>query len=73
MWVQFGLIQLYTKFQPSTMSGTGQKVQCGGWWMKAALVFIFGPNLKTKTVLRPRPKLNKNQILGAKNVEILFP
>ena len=26
----FGLIELHTKFQPSTMSGTGQKV-CGGW------------------------------------------
>ena len=26
----FGLIQLYTKFQPSTMAGTGQKVQYGG-------------------------------------------
>ena len=26
--------------------------------MKATLVFIFGSNLKTKTLLRPRPKLN---------------
>ena len=26
----FGLIQLYTKFQPYTMSGTGKKVYCGG-------------------------------------------
>ena len=26
--------------------------------MKATLVFIFGPNLKTKTLLRPGPKLN---------------
>ena len=44
------------------MSGTGQQVQCGGGggggWMKVTLVFIFGPNLKTKTLLRPRPKLN---------------
>ena len=31
---------------------------CGGW-MKANSVFIFGPNLKTKTLLRPRPKQNK--------------
>ena len=30
----------------------------GGWWLKATLVFIFGPNLKTKTLFRPRPKLN---------------
>ena len=27
--------------------------------MKATLVFIFDPSLKTKTLLRPRPKLNK--------------
>ena len=26
--------------------------------LKATLVFIFGPNLMTKTLLRPRPKLN---------------
>ena len=26
--------------------------------MKATLVFIFGPNLKTKTLLQLRPKLN---------------
>ena len=26
--------------------------------MKATLVFIFGPNLKTRTLLRPRPKLD---------------
>ena len=26
----FGLILLYTKFQTSTLSGTGQKVYCGG-------------------------------------------
>ena len=26
--------------------------------LKATLVFIFGPNLKTKTLLRPRPKPN---------------
>ena len=31
--------------------------------LKATLVFIFGPNLKTKTLLRPRPKLNKNSKL----------
>ena len=29
----------------------------GWWWLKAALVFIFGPNLKNKTLLGPRPKL----------------
>ena len=29
--------------------------------MKATLVFIFGPNLKTKTLLRPRPKLNNSE------------
>ena len=28
--------------------------------LTATLVFIFGPNLKTKTLLRPRPKLNNN-------------
>ena len=53
------------------MSGTGQKVYCGGggwvgggggWVLKATLVFIFGPNLKTKTLLQPRPKLNKMAI-----------
>ena len=26
--------------------------------LKVTLVFIFGPNLKTMTLLRPRPKLN---------------
>ena len=31
--------------------------------LKATLVFIFGPNLKTKTLLRPRPKLNNSQII----------
>ena len=45
------LIQLYTKFEPSAMSVTGRKVQCGGGggggWSKATLVFISGPNLKT--------------------------
>ena len=51
------------------MSGTGQKVYCGssggwGWVLKATLVFIFGPNLKTKTLLRPRPKLNKMEVMG---------
>ena len=30
----------------------------GWWWLKATLVFIFGPNLKARTLLRPRPKLN---------------
>ena len=47
------------------MCGTGQNVYCGGWLvvlvvlvvLKAALVFIFGPNLKTRTLLQPRPKL----------------
>ena len=29
--------------------------------LKATLVFIFGPNLKTKTLLRPRPKLNNKE------------
>ena len=28
--------------------------------LKANLVFMFGPNLKTKALLRPRPKLNNN-------------
>ena len=31
------------------------------WWvvvLKATLVFILGPNLQTRTLLRPRPKLN---------------
>ena len=28
---------------------------------KATLVFIFGPNLKTNTLLRPRPKMNNKQ------------
>ena len=32
---------------------------------KAILVFIFGPNIKTRTLLRPRPKLN--------NIENLLP
>ena len=32
--------------------------------MKATLVFIFGPNLKTKTLLRPRPKLNNNKFFS---------
>ena len=40
----------------------------GGWWvvvvvvevvLKATLVFIFGPNRQTRTLLRPRPNLNK--------------
>ena len=54
--------------QPSLMSGTGQKVYCGGggggwrWVLKATLVFIFGPNLKTKTLLQHRPKLNNYNI-----------
>ena len=31
------------------------------WWvLKATLVFIFGPNLKTKILLRPRPELNNS-------------
>ena len=33
----------------------------GGWWwvvLTANLVFILSPNLKTKTLLRSRPKLN---------------
>ena len=37
------------------VGGTGG----GWWWLKATLVFIFGPNLKTKTLFQPRPKLNK--------------
>ena len=28
--VWFGMTQLYTKFSPSTMTETGQKVYCGG-------------------------------------------
>ena len=42
---------MYTKFQTSPMSGTGQKVYCsGGGWvlLTVTLVFIFGPNIKTK-------------------------
>ena len=31
---------------------------CGWVVLKANLVFIFGPNLKTKTLLQPRSKLN---------------
>ena len=42
------------------MSGTGQKVYCGGWVDESNFSVIFGPNLKTKTLLRPRPKLNTN-------------
>ena len=54
-WYVASLIYLYTKFQPSTTFGTGHKVYCGGWWwvvgwMKVNLVFIFGTNLKTKTL-----------------------
>ena len=30
--------------------------------LKASLVFIFGLNLKTRTLLRPRPKLNNIQL-----------
>ena len=30
----------------------------GGGWLTATLVFILGPNLTTKTLLRPRPRLN---------------
>ena len=39
------MLRLYTKFQCSTMPGTGQKVcgvvggGCGGWWLKPILVF----------------------------------
>ena len=34
------------------MSGTGQKVLCGGGgWMKATLVIIFGPNLETRILV----------------------
>ena len=61
------------KFQPSTMSGTGQTnslVVVGGW-MKVTLVFIFGPNLKTKTLLQPRPKLNKSK--GTAFIHMLTP
>ena len=43
------------------MSGTGQKV------------FIFGPNLKTKTLLRPRPKLNNSYILIKLDEEKVCP
>ena len=29
------------------------------WWvLTATLVFVFGPKLQNKTLLRPRPKLN---------------
>ena len=38
----------------------------GWWWLKATLVFIFGPNLKTKTLFRPRPKLNKIYTISLK-------
>ena len=34
----------------------------GGWVGGWTLVFIFSPNLKTKTLLRPRPKVNNNDI-----------
>ena len=34
--------------------------------MKGTLVFIFGPNLKTKTLLRPRPKLNNESNILAR-------
>ena len=30
------------------LSGTDQKVYCGGGLLKATKVFIFGPNLKTR-------------------------
>ena len=46
------------------MSGTGTVVGDGGWVLKATLVFIFGPNLQTKTLLWPRPKLNNNDKLS---------
>ena len=38
-----------------------KKFSVVGGRMKATLVFIFGPNLKSKTLLRPRPMLNKIQ------------
>ena len=53
------------------MSGTAKKFSVvvvgggGGGWvvLTATLVFIFGPNLKTKTLLRPRPKLNNKTLI----------
>ena len=53
----FGLIWLYTKLQLTNMSETGQQVYCGGG-VESNFSVIFGPNLNTNTLLRPRPKLN---------------
>ena len=56
----FGL-NLKTRFQPSSMSGIGQKLFVVWWWYgacKPIIRFIFGPNHKTRTLLQPRPKLN---------------
>ena len=42
IWVQFGWIQFYTKFQLPTMSGTGQKVYFGGsgGWVVVKAIFV---------------------------------
>ena len=44
------------------MSGTGQQVYCGGGGggVESNFSVIFGPNLKTISLLRPRPKLNNS-------------
>ena len=33
------------------------------WWVGVESNFIFGPNLKTKILLGPRPKLNNRFVL----------
>ena len=40
--------------------------------MKATLVFIFGPNLKTKTLVRPRPKLNKKKKYISPKIKLIL-
>ena len=51
---------MYTKFQPSTMSETGEKVYCGSGWWSHVWLQIYSDFAVIKEILYPS---NKDSIL----------
>ena len=70
------LIMLYAKFQPSTMSGSGQKV-CGGGsggcgWLRPIIVLSLSPSLAEQNSSLSKKCRHKYQHLTLKYYGLCF-
>ena len=55
------------------LSGTSQKVKCDGWVvLKATLVFMFGPDLKTRISTKAKSEQKSNILDRFKVLTIAF-